>query len=59
MNSSSSALTALKKHTVYNFNAVMLIETGFILAWPKKKNFLEDGIMKMPESFQKAVEQSG
>ena len=37
----------------------MLIETGFILAWPKKKNFLEDGIMKMPESFQKAVEQNG
>ena len=37
----------------------MLVETGFILAWPNDKNFWEDGIMKMPERLQKAVEQNG
>ena len=37
----------------------MFVETGFLLAWPKEKNFLEDGIMKMPERFQKAVGQNG
>ena len=36
----------------------MLVETGFRLAWPNDKNFWEDGIMKMPERFQKAVEQN-
>ena len=37
----------------------MLVETGFILAWTNDKNFWEDGIMKMPERLQKAVEQNG
>ena len=37
----------------------MLVETGFILAWPTYKNFWEDGIMKMPERLQKAVGQNG
>ena len=37
----------------------MLVETGFILAWPNNKTFWEDGIMKMPAILQKAVEQNG
>ena len=37
----------------------MLVETGFILAWPSNKTFGEDGIMKMPAILQKAVEQNG
>ena len=37
----------------------MLVETGFILAWPNDKTFWEDGVMKMPERLQKAVEQNG
>ena len=37
----------------------MLVETGFILAWPNAKTFWEDGIMKMPAILQKAVEQNG
>ena len=37
----------------------MLVETGFILAWPNAKTFWEDGIMKMPGILQKAVEQNG
>ena len=37
----------------------MVVETGFILAWPKDKNFWEDGIMKRPAILQKAEEQNG
>ena len=37
----------------------MLVETVFILAWPKDKNFWKDGIMKMLERLQKAVGQNG
>ena len=37
----------------------MLVETGFILSWANAKTFWEDGIMKMPEILQKAVEQNG
>ena len=37
----------------------MLVETGFILAWPTAKTFWEDGIMKRPAILQKAVEQKG
>ena len=36
----------------------MLVATGFILAWPNDKTFWEDGVMKMPERLQKAVEQT-
>lgn len=43
---------------VHDFNAAMFVETGFILALVKDKNFLEDGVMKMPERWQKAVEQN-
>ena len=47
------------KNIVCNFTALMLVETGFILAWPNNKTFWEDGIMKMPAILQKAVEQNG
>ena len=36
----------------------MLVETGFILAWPND-TFWEDGIVNMPATLQKAVEQNG
>ena len=41
------------RNIVYNFNAAMLVETGFILAWPNDKTFWEDGIMKRPAILQK------
>ena len=47
------------RNIVCNFNAAMLVETGFILASPNDKNFWEDGIMKRPAILQKAVEQNG
>ena len=37
----------------------MFVETGFILAWPNANTFWEDGIMNMPATLQKAVEQKG